>query len=630
MFSLKRITLLLVYVSSVNALLALSELVSFVNLLAFSLVFFVGALLDLRYGHHPPRLPLNLVALVLTLFHLAQISPEEIVEPLANTLLLLIGIKLLEEKRVRDLYQILLLSLIAIAAATTFKISLAFLAFFLLELFLGTLSLMFINLYQELGDVRVGRDILINYVKAGGLFLVSVATMSVLFFVILPRVQVPVFEVFSKRPALKSGIADKVEIGKVGEIQEDNTVVFRVYGLKDVGDDTYWRVSVFDRMEGTKWITSRKNPSRGEEETPSGKLKRYTVILEPSLGKYIPLMDYPVSILNVKGLKRESIYKMKGNVWRSKKVPVKPVKYSALSSDVSPADPPSTEYLEIPEGVPDSIRKLAKKLSKNKDPLQRIESVERFFKEGGFKYTTKLDNYVGHPLEYFLFTSKRGNCEFYASSTALLLRLMGIPSRVIGGFRGALKNEYGDYFIVTNSMAHVWVEAFVGGKWLRIDTTPSYTAPALSRISKIDLIRDYIVSFWYANVIGFSTEKQVSIVRSLRRGLETLSLKKFREMFKENGLMLASVLTLVLFLILFKELRRSPENLYRSLLRKLEKKKGVRLRNLMPEEILSMFSQEENFKNILFIVRLYQKQRFSREKVSRKELSEGYRALRNI
>ena len=133
MLTTKAITYTLIYVSSANAFLALFELVDSFYFFMFSMMFIVGILLDIRGSHYPPRLLLNVVAIPLTLAFLLQLNFDNLVEPLASALLMLIGIKALEEKRVRDLYQILLLSLAAISVATTFRISLSFLLFFLVR-----------------------------------------------------------------------------------------------------------------------------------------------------------------------------------------------------------------------------------------------------------------------------------------------------------------------------------------------------------------------------------------------------------------------------------------------------------------------------------------------------------------
>ncbi len=628
MFTTKGITYTLVYISSANAFLALFELVEGLTFFMFLSVFILGILLDLGNKQHPPRWLLNLVAIPLTLSFLIQLSLDNLVEPLAAALLMLIGIKSLEEKKVRDLYQIILLSLAAISVATTFRISLAFLVFFLAELFLGTVSLMFINLYSELGNRTIDRKLLSSYLKVAVTFPVLVALLSIPFFVLLPRVQTPLFDIFARKSNLKSGIAENVEIGKVGEIQQDNTVVLRVYGLKNLGEHTYWRVSVFDTLEGSRWISTLENPIP-VRFNDRGIFLEYTVVLEPILGRYIPMIDNPVAVLNVEGLRKEQIKKVQGEVWRADKEINKPIRYVALSSAFRPTDRPSWIHLQVPKDVPERIRKLARRLYA--DSIEdRINNVRRFFLENDFKYSLKLENYVGNPLEYFLFESKKGNCEFYASSTALLLRLMGVPTRLVGGFKGAIRNEYGDYYIVTNSMAHVWVEAFVNGKWKRIDTTPSYTPPAVQKISKIDLIRDSIVSFWYANVVGFSIEKQISIVHGIKHGLKALNLENIREFIKEKGHTMLIILLIPLLVYLYSEHRRSPENLYRKLLLRLEKQAGKKLDQLMPEDILNLFREDKRFPTILFIVRIYQRHKFSPHRVSRKELREGYRALRNI
>ncbi|WP_143045252.1 transglutaminase-like domain-containing protein, partial [Acinetobacter baumannii] len=177
--------------------------------------------------------------------------------------------------------------------------------------------------------------------------------------------------------------------------------------------------------------------------------------------------------------------------------------------------------MRIPPDISPNLKKLAEELSANaKTDMEKLRNVIQHFSKG-YSYTLRLERYEGDPLDYFVFVSKKGNCEYYASATALLLRLMGVPARVVGGYKGALWNPYGGYHIVTNSMAHVWVEAYVEGRWLRVDTTPPYVSPSLERISTLALIRDSIVSFWYSNIVGYTSEKQIRLFRNIGEGLRT-------------------------------------------------------------------------------------------------------------
>src|SRR5690606_13368344 len=77
-----------------------------------------------------------------------------------------------------------------------------------------------------------------------------------------------------------------------------------------------------------------------------------------------------------------------------------------------------------------------------------------------------------HPVDDFLFNTRSGFCEHYASAFAFLMRAAGIPARVVTGYQGGEVNPIGGYLIVRQSEAHAWVEVWLEGRgWVRIDPT---------------------------------------------------------------------------------------------------------------------------------------------------------------
>ena len=627
MLSPEKVSLALTYLVSLGAFFSLKGIASYQFFLPFLIMFLLGVVNDFRFRVYLPRWLLNAGGVLFSIVALSQLSLENMIRPFADLLLFLLVIKSLEEKKPRDLYQMLLLSLFGVAITTTFRLDLSFLAFFLYELFLGSVAFTFINVQTNLKGVPLSREFIKKYLLFSLLFPLVVALFSVPFFVILPRTHTPLFDLLAKKEkGLVSGIADEVEIGRVGDIQEDNTVVMRVYG--EIPSDPYWRVSVFDTLLGRRWIKTVEERER--EAEPRGRTYLYTIILEPSFDTFVPVLDYPVRPVKLEGFKGK-VYRLKGGFYESEEPVSKPVRYTFLSTSSPPQDYVSPIYLSVPEDLPRSIIELSKKLSEGRSTdEEKLRSVVEFFREG-FSYTLRLESYEGDPLEHFLFRSRRGNCEYFASATALLLRLMGIPSRVVGGFKGALKNEYGNYHIVTNSMAHVWVEAYVGGRWLRVDTTPPYLSPAIRKISKLDLLRDALISFWYENVVDFSAQKQASLLRDLVRNVRSISLSDLKAAAEKILLVLslATILYLLVKIYLLR-IRKSPRNLYRAMVRKLEKLEGRSFKGMLPEEVLSAIKGKDYYGAARFIVRLYQKHRFSDKDVERKELDEGYRLLRKI
>jgi hypothetical protein len=312
-----------------------------------------------------------------------------------------------------------------------------------------------------------------------------------------------------------------------------------------------------------------------------------------------------------------------GGVFRASTSINRPIRYTASSVFEPPNwDEDLEPYLEVPKDVPKGIRNLAQELSRNaKTDEEKLKRVIEHFSEG-YTYSLKLEKFEGDPLEYFLLVSKKGNCEYFASATALLLRLMGVPARVVGGFKGAIWNNYGNYYIITNSMAHVWVEAYINGKWVRVDTTPPYQSPALRRISTFSLIKDSIVSFWYSNVVGFSAEKQISLFKAFGKGLRWSVKKENLAVVLRYILLTALGLALLyLPLYLYRRLKKDPENLFRRLQETLNSKDS-------PERLLEKFKGKEQYRYVEYIVRLYQRYKYSNYKVYPDEVREGYRVLK--
>ena len=127
------------------------------------------------------------------------------------------------------------------------------------------------------------------------------------------------------------------------------------------------------------------------------------------------------------------------------------------------------------------------------------------------------------PLGDFLFGTRAGHCEYFASALAVSLRLAGIPSRVIGGFHASLWNDTGRFWVVRRRDAHAWVEAFLpGAGWVRYDATPPAGRPTdtyAGALGTLARLRDALAFAWDQQVLGYDAERQRAVVTALRSGL---------------------------------------------------------------------------------------------------------------
>ena len=140
--------------------------------------------------------------------------------------------------------------------------------------------------------------------------------------------------------------------------------------------------------------------------------------------------------------------------------------------------------LQLPEQVGPRTRALATQWRRAHpgDDAAVVEQALRFFHEQPFVYTLSPGVARGDPVEHFLFTSRRGFCEHYAGSFAVLMRLAGIPARIVTGYEGGSYNPLANHWVVRQSDAHAWVEVWLPEKgWTRIDPTAAVPPERVER-----------------------------------------------------------------------------------------------------------------------------------------------------
>ena len=145
----------------------------------------------------------------------------------------------------------------------------------------------------------------------------------------------------------------------------------------------------------------------------------------------------------------------------------------ANDGDFTAADQVSSIYLRA-DGLPQSVVELAQRLTAGKPTtFAKVRAIKDYFATtNGFQYDTETGTGSDESaLEDFLFRSKTGFCEQYASAMAILLRAAEIPSRVAMGYTAGYQN--GNYRTITTQNAHAWVEVFFpSAGWVTFDPTP--------------------------------------------------------------------------------------------------------------------------------------------------------------
>jgi len=174
-----------------------------------------------------------------------------------------------------------------------------------------------------------------------------------------------------------------------------------------------------------------------------------------------------------------------------------------------------SRYLGLP-ALDSRIPELARKITASADnDYDRAAALETYLRTH-FGYSLQLSRTVPHdPLANFLFERRQGHCEYFASSMAVMLRILGIPSRVVNGFRTGEFNDLTSQYVVRASNAHSWVEAyFPGHGWVAFDPTPGASIAATTGWSRISMYADAMASFWREWIVNYDVVHQQALAVS--------------------------------------------------------------------------------------------------------------------
>jgi hypothetical protein len=193
--------------------------------------------------------------------------------------------------------------------------------------------------------------------------------------------------------------------------------------------------------------------------------------------------------------------------------------YGFLEDENSPAKTPPhplalaerEDLLDLPDIDP-RIAPLARKFAyEAPTDVERARAVEHHLRHD-YGYTLQLlPAAVADPLAHFLFVRRQGHCEYFASAMAVMLRTLGIPSRVVTGFQSGVYNPITGWQVVRGSDAHSWVEAWITGSgWTTFDPTPPDPGSAGAGIgTRISLLFDTAEQFWQDWVLGYDLDHQL-------------------------------------------------------------------------------------------------------------------------
>lgn len=487
----------------------------------------------------------NILAVVIFAFFIADYSilSKNLLVSASRFLAVLMVSKLFDLRTNRDYiiaYALVFFQILAAAAST---VSIAFFGILILFLVSGIWAMIILNIRRDwaasspLSDEPPGR---VFGPRFFAFVIASAAATLVLTFVLffaMPRAGLGFLERKTANTVKVTGFSDTVDLGELGGVKTDRTVVMRVGIRRDRPNVLiHFRGAALDYYDGARWTrrvkktapVPRSRSGRFIIDPTEGRLLEQEILLEP--------LDTDVliaasNVMFIDGKFNSLRVDPSGTVY----LPAPPysrLEYVAWSDVLHPrAAPDSTlvfdEYKETsfldtdPSGP--AIRALTKKVTKGaRDDRAAAGAIEAYLRST-YEYSLDPPHTEGKtPLEDFLFYSKKGYCEHYATAMTVMLRAAGIPSRIVTGFLEGEWNGLGNYYIVRQENAHSWVEAYINGRgWTTFDPTPGEGLGSMKLPSTLSLYIDLIKWKWNRNIIHFTLMDQFKMAVSIDRGLHS-------------------------------------------------------------------------------------------------------------
>jgi len=480
----------------------------------------LGLLGDRRDRELLPGSLATLLAVACFVIYLLQIGRDNLALPVANLLVLLLALRLAGRKTPRYVLQIFILALFTLAASSLLTLSFAYLAYLVLLVGLVTVGLVLLTFANRGAGSELGPLQLRSLLRWSLLLPVGSLLLMLVFFMILPRTEYPLWNFLNPKSQARTGVSDTVRPGSVAALASDPSVAFRAELEPLPQDQLYWRVVVLTRIEGNTWVQGKERP---DDQPLTVGSRQASLFLEPRNDRYLPVPETTTAIDGMRQ-RRDGVYTFR-SWWRLDR-------RTRYQADFQPdgglrlAAPRWRDiYLQRPERIDPRIAEAAAQLAEGaSDTATILERTERFFRDRQLNYAASGLPPTANPEATFLFETRRGYCEYFASSYALLLRLAGVPARLVGGYLGGDYNAVGGYYLVSEEMAHVWVEALRDdGRWERIDPSRlavnAETAMIGARQHTQPWYRNLLDSVdhtWNRLVINLDLQAQLELYRDTR------------------------------------------------------------------------------------------------------------------
>jgi protein-glutamine gamma-glutamyltransferase len=339
-----------------------------------------------------------------------------------------------------------------------------------------------------------------------------------------------------------TGMSDSMSPGDIAQLSQSSQLAFRIIGdVRQLPDrsELYWRAMVLDQYDGQKWTSSFINQQSISDDTltqiSTSKKWNYQYLPADVAIPWIMALEYSQPLERRYQLRQDWSIQASRQVQR-----VEPISLQWMGNvqltQTKLSNVQRSINLKAPEQIDLKAQQFAQQLFKqsNDNPNRYIQNVLQWYRNNGFSYTLQPGLLGQHRIDEFLFQSKQGFCEHYASSFAMLMRYVGIPARIVVGYQGGQPSPDAKSWEVRQLDAHAWTEVFVDGRWNRYDPTAMIAPQRIEQgmqdlmsqdasvwgdssrwhvqrysvLNKMRIWSDYASYQWQSKVVGYNAETQ--------------------------------------------------------------------------------------------------------------------------
>jgi transglutaminase-like putative cysteine protease len=458
-------------------------------------------------------------------------------------LLLLMALKLLEMRARRDIFVVIFLCFFILLTQFMYSQGLAVAMTTLMAV--AALFFVLVSVNLDEADLPAARKM-----KMVGWSLLKATPLTIVLFLLFPRISGPLWGMPGDGASGGTGLSNSMSPGSIGQLIESREIAFRAKfdGSAPAPGQLYWRGPVFGSFNGRTWSPLGRRavePAPPTIEPDRDSAVAYTVTLEPHRRDWLFALEAPAGLPTIGNMTARLTADMEllaGDLVRERtRYAMRSHLGFRLGRSASPNE--LQDWLTLPASYNPRTHELASELQRRvpADSADRdarlVRAVLDHFRSGGYEYTLSPPRLGRHSVDEFLFDTKRGYCEHYASAFVVMMRTLGVPARVVTGYQGGELNPVDGFLTVRQSDAHAWSEVWLKGRgWSRVDPTavvaPARVDPAAEAARTAEFARnpvfgnadwlrawrfnwEAVQNSWHQWVLSYSQEHQRALVEML-------------------------------------------------------------------------------------------------------------------